>query len=433
MFCCFEAMPKSETTGRNGMKKNKTKFQKLLPLIITVLSLVAVLVAAGLLRQNQAVADWMTDNVARRVSGAMGKLTSRLSFSLFEWSVVFFFSAIITLLVFFVRAAIKKKGFKIIKGFLITAVAVLAILDVYTLTAGMAYYRGPLALPIYDGDYNKTYGDEEVKTVAEIFLKDFAAISQKMQRDELGRVISPYNTSELNALLSEEFKRLDKEYFFEYTPNAKSMTNSWFLAMSGIWGITFVPYGEANVSAYVPPSYVPYVTAHEMAHAKGVMRENEAELVSCYLLITSENEYLRYSGYFSWFNSLKSAYLLNFDASVESAWTLPDEIYAEYRAKPDYWWEKGILQHIKNAWSNVNDFINNIYLKSNGAENGTGSYDNPSGTIDTGKIVPGTEEHDPDTGEIIPGTGVHITEPVYSDIHRIFFYVYETNPAWLKG
>ena len=106
--------------------------------------------------------------------------------------------------------------------------------------------------------------------------------------------------------------------------------------------------------------------AHEMAHAKGVARENEANIAAYVLCITAEDPYLQYSGLMN-----AAAVLIN---------SLPEEEYEELRSRlaPE------ILREYSNAGAHyaqydgwidrLSSFVNDLFLKSNGVPGGTRSY-----------------------------------------------------------
>ena len=182
-----------------------------------------------------------------------------------------------------------------------------------------------------------------------------------------------------------------------------------------------MPLGEPTVNRSTPASDVAQTMAHEMAHAKGVMREGEANFVAYYLLLSSADDYLRYCGYFSTFYSALTA--VNADSSKKTDYDeirkgMAPEIRNEIIAANKFWSEKskqpGIAGFLNRVFEKVGDFMNDIFLKSNGAENGSGSY---SDKITDGEIS--------DTGQTNPDTGEIIYAVTYSSVQKMYFAVYE--------
>jgi hypothetical protein len=399
------------------MKGKKVKFKGVL---IAIGALVAFFGLIFLLRENETISEFITQNLTRHMSDAMGKLTSKFTFSFLE---VGFIALVISAAVLLILGIVglKRKKFKaVFKGFLIALTVVIACVDFYMLTVGVTYYRAPIDLPIY-GDFDETYGADEVQHAARSFLYDYDNLYNKLEKDDKNVITSPYSLDELNDLLHEEFKRLDGKYFFDHTPRVKAFDNTWFLeCIGGIGGIEFVPFGEANIDATTYKNYIPSLMAHEIAHTRGVMRENEANLVAAYILITSENEYLRYCGYLDYIGDLADAIRISDVYESKNEWEFRNRLVflssSGYLTKEYSMLEYHILIPFFKLFTGLGAYINDLYLKFNGAENGVESYKSPYGTRETGEMRP---------------DGRPVVKPIYSDLHKLFFSIYEEGRPWL--
>jgi hypothetical protein len=404
------------------LKKEKTKervpfktgIKKLRATLLAAGGALLALIALSLLKLSPAVCEWMSRHLSRYlVSGSVCQ-TDWLPFSLFEWLLVILVLAGSVLLIYGIVLLCKKRFFKLLKGLCALLAAGLFFANFYMLTAGFAYNRAPLPLP----HSAVKYTGEQTQDIARYFIEDYIALGEKMTRDANGDVVSPYTHDELNQRLIEEYARLDDPYFNGLTPRAKRVVNSWFMSDTGISGIAFAPTGEANVNAMTPASDLPHTMAHEMAHIKGVMRENEANLAGYYILLSSEDDYLRYCGYFSSIRTLWNAVYISNNANSERANALfRDERLARMdaeRARANRFWAeyKGPIGFLSDFWDSAGTFFNDLYLKLNGQEDGVGSYDNPS-------TVGPTDEYDPETGE-------QLYDYSFSKIHQLFFGIYET-------
>ncbi|MDR2202482.1 MAG: DUF3810 domain-containing protein [Clostridiales bacterium] len=397
-----------------ALKYPKTPFERLLPLITAAGALLAAALTLSFLRKITAVAEWFVRNVSRYIVPTVGNLTSIVPFSVLELLVITASGAGIGFAAVEIVLLCKKRFYRSVKRACVLAVVILSVINLYSLCAGFAYYRAPLVLDRSDA----VYKGGDITAVAEYFLTDFNNLSDKIERNENGDAIPPYSHKELAALLREEFKRLDGGYYFEYTPRVKRVANGWFMSDTGITGVAFLPLGEANVNPMTPPSALPQVMAHELAHTKGVMRENEANLVSYYILLTSKNDYLRYCGYFSCFYTLRTAVAIgnNNDWNAANGFfdNVAPEILTEWGNETAFWrTHKGPVKFLSDFLAKAGEKLNDLYLKLNGAKDGAASYQNPSDIIE----IPQT---DPDTGKTV----IKI-EPVYSEIHKIFFKIYE--------
>ncbi len=334
--------------------------------------LAAILAILLILRTNSSVAEWMASVFSRGWVSLFSKITSIFPFSLYETflyvAIIGMIALIVTSIVFFV----KKSAFRAATYLIVIVLFGLSFGNIYTLTAGFSYYRAEPELPYYEADYLSKEQKEEIIALAEFMTDDFNYVARKVKRDEDGRTIGmPIN--ELSKLLIEEYKRLDEfDYYSSFTPHAKTITSKNIMSNMHITGVFFAPFGEANVNPLTPPSDMPVTMAHELAHSKGAMRESDANLVAYYITLTSDNEYLRYSGYMScyhyimdmvhFFDSNKWQELYNrWDKSIDAERVLNNAFWDEY----------DLLDRLADAF---NDF----YLKLQGQKDGTGSYVEPT-------------------------------------------------------
>ncbi|MCH5155161.1 MAG: DUF3810 domain-containing protein [Clostridiales bacterium] len=365
------------------------------------------------LRTDTALAEWWTTHIEAGWEKVVGTLTSWLPFSVTE----FFIVCIIGLSVFFYVRLIVNLGrarFKrILTGALSVCVGVVYLLNLYVLSMAFAYYRAEMPIP----QSQKKYDVEELKAVVEYFLADYNNLAVTLPRDKNGCVECPYTFSELAERIKIEYARLTDDYFNQYTPTAKPVVNSWFLSQMMITGMTFLPTGEATVNTAAPPTTRTITLAHELAHAKGVFREGDANLLARYILISADDDYLRYCGYYYAFDNLLEALAL-----AES-----DQLYQEYLYRVDdrvYIERRFIIEYWNSQWNllgQIAEFFNNLYLKSNGASNGTGSYEdsNQSSVVTPTDPSTGLPERDPETQK-----PVRIIN--YSKVQKMFFAVYES-------
>lgn len=400
--------------GRSAKKRKQSVLKRLSPLLISVVVLLALLTVMLIIRKNEAVAEWMTLHFSKYIVFVAGHISSAIPFSVYEWTLILAIICVIVLIVLGIIALCKKKFFACLKGFCIFLTVAVAFANVYTLSAGFAYYRSPLELPRSE----TVYKGETLTEIAEYFADDMNALSKELTRDDNGNVISPYSIKKLSEKLAKEYERLNGGYLFSYTPRAKKLVNGWFMTSSGFTGVSFLPFGEPNINGMTPASDIPQTMAHEMAHTKGIMRENEANLIAYYLLLTSDDPYLRYCGYFATLNTLRAAIAIgnNYDFTLADEFSkkLAPEFIKEQQNATEFWINyRGPFAFFADFLDRAGRWFNDLYLKINGASDGEGSYDNPWDVIETPSI-------DPDTGETV------ITyEPVYSEIHKIYFHIYE--------
>lgn len=363
-------------------------------------------------RENTRVAEWWVTHIQSTWERIVGTLTSWLPISVLELLVVLL---IIVGLFLFVRLVVnlcRARFRRIFIGLAAVCVGGVYLLNLYIMSMGFGYYRAEMPLKQSGADYTAAQAAE----ATQYFLDDYNRLAEKFERDENDCVICPYTFRELSDLLAVEYSRLDSGYFTSYTPNVKPIINSWLLSDMLITGITFLPIGEACVNTSAPATSAALTMAHELAHTKGVQREGDANLLAQYVLLSSQDEYLRYCGYYDAFGNLLLSVKIagDVDEYIRLGTSISPLIGRERTYERQYWMaQPDIMGQIANIF-------NNIYLKSNGVPNGTDSYNDGN---KTDVITP----VNPDTGAPIinPDTGHPVVIPVYSTLQKMFFYLYE--------
>jgi hypothetical protein len=116
---------------------------------------------------------------------------------------------------------------------------------------------------------------------------------------------------------------------------------------------------------------MPFTMAHEMAHQRGIAREDEANFVAYLVCIGSGDDYIRYSAYANMVNYLNSA-LRRADNDLYKQFVinyLPTEVQKEYVAYSEFF-----DKYRESTASNVTGAVNNAFLQSQGQQAGTKSY-----------------------------------------------------------
>lgn len=387
----------------------KRQYRGILITGIVLSALVLVLTILLCLRNNEKAVLWFTDVFARGYAAAFGKFFSLFPFSVFEWLVILFSLASIALLVTLIVLLCRKKGHIALQSFMIYACVCVFVGVWYVSTAGFAYNREEVPVP----QYEKEYSNAELIEIARYFYEDFNALADKLERDGDGNVICPYSFKELSDLIAAEFDKWEDEgYFYDYTPTAKKLLNSWLLSDEGITGITFMPTVEANVNVQQPTVYWASTAAHELSHTKGVMVEKDANMASYYVLVNSDNDFLRYCGYFDCLYNLSSGFynVMNETEYGELTAVMQgrNPLINKEKANVSLFWSEQY-----SIITKIGEFFNDLYLKLSSQSEGTDSYDNPV------VINPEINDH---TGEI----EYTIT---YSRVQKMYFYLYENRTA----
>lgn len=353
--------------------------------VVTLLAVV-LLITVVILSRDTELSEKATRTVTYAFTNSLGRLSSALPFSLFELLVAI---AVVVALFLIIKAIVlmaKRKFSAGLCSFTTLVATVLCVVSVYMLDTSFAYNREKPPLDIYQ---NGDLTEEQQLDAIDAFMADFMDIAYSLERDENGSPVCDLSVSDLSRLIAEEYAKLDDDYFCDYIPVAKGMTASALMSELSLIGITFTPIGEANVNAQAPVCDRIFTTAHEMAHAMGIMREEDANLVATYVLINSDNDLLRYAAMMEYYGRLLSvAELLDPESYAAYEEMVKESPVAEERAfELKFWMSAG-------SFYRITEFFNNIYLKFNGQDLGTGSYNDgnfwevtPSDPDDDGNVA----------------------------------------------
>lgn len=145
------------------------------------------------------------------------------------------------------------------------------------------------------------------------------------------------------------------------------LSHSW--SYTGITGMYFPFFVEANVNVDIPEIFLPNTILHELAHTRGIAREDEAGFVAFLTGIHHPNQDFKYSSYLDAFLQVSNA-LYSVDKTAYSTLfsKVSDAVKRDITASSEYWKQfEGPVQEVSTT-------VNNTYLQSNMQEDGVRSY-----------------------------------------------------------
>ena len=342
------------------------KFKKLIIKGIIIACLALTLLVLSLLKNNPDIAEAMTRGPARVYGSIISKITGLVTFVSFtELLFVSLFCVGLLLFILFVIEMLKAKVISSFSKVFDIALIALSVITVYHFSCEAAYNRKEMPLPYYEGDVERT----EYIDIYNYFADDINLCVSQMEFEESGDVKDNRKLNDIVKEVKKAYEILNDDYFASHNGAVKPMMSSFVYREFQITGVTFSPLGEANIDTMIPIGDIPFTVAHELAHTKGVMREDDANILAFYVCLNSDNPYLRFSAYNRYFYMISTmgsgTYLTNEERTqltkINSAY------YKMQSFEYEYWQKHDLLRSIA-------DWVNNQYIKSSGVESGTTSY-----------------------------------------------------------
>lgn len=317
------------------------------------------------------LSEYYAVNIFPRISGIFISVSSLVPVSLTEIFVVFAaVSAVfwIILLIYKIVHAYPRRTF--VYKFVMTIGVVFSILSVlFTLLHGINYTRTPLedTLSIHSSQRSP----EELAEATAWLAQKVAQTRSGLSEDANGCMIL---STGLTQALSDGNKAMDAAartfpvlsgtYVL---PKPVALSHYW--SYTGITGMYFPFFGEANVNVDGPDSQLPMIICHEISHTRGIAREQDANLAGFLACISSDRTDFQYCGYqFAYLYCAWDLSTADPDAYEAVSALIPDGARRDWNQNTKYWDQfKGPVQETSNQ-------INDTYLQANQQAEGVKSY-----------------------------------------------------------
>ena len=349
--------------------KSPNKYERFPIPCMVLYGLAAVcLVLYIVMMKSVAFADWFNETVAAALRSVFAVLTNWIPFSLGEAVILLLPLALFLVL----RHAIKHycsswRAAMVYIGMLLSVVVTL--FSVFTLNFAAGYRGSPLDQKL-ELDRQKVSAQELYDT-AEILIENINRETAEVEFGEGGFSAMPYNLHDMNHHLAEAYRGFSDEHDFitHVDSRVKPVLVSEVMSYMHITGVYSFFTGEANINVNFPDYTIPYTAAHELAHQRGVAREDEANFVAFLVCINSDDPYIRYCGYLNAYEYVANAlYRADKELYYKASAHLNTEVKSEMAAYNDFY-----DKYRESTVSEVSGTINNSYLQSQGTP-GTVSY-----------------------------------------------------------
>ncbi len=334
-----------------------------LPLICKILFALAGISAIiyFIATKSTAFADFMSRYPGSVVRATLAHLTNWLPCSLAEALVLF----LPVILFFLIRTAVRKYSDSwhntlVYLGMLLSVVSLLFTIMVWGF--GTGYYGKTLDQKL--GIERRDVAADELQYTAEVLVEQVNNAAKEVTFRYQNFSVMPFSLNEMNDKLLEAYDKISDSYSFvqRLDSRVKPVVNSELWSYTHITGVYSYFTGEANINVNFPDYSVVYTAAHELAHQRGIAREDEANFMAFLVCTASDDPYIRYCGYLNMYEYVRN-----------SLYSASPDMYSEVNGKLAlnvkyelYAYSQFFDKYRHNVVANVSGAVNDTYLKIQG-------------------------------------------------------------------
>ena len=313
-------------------------------------------------------ADFFNRYISTIFRGTLATITNILPISFAELLVI----TLPISLFFIIRFAVNKysSSWHNVGIFCLSILSLVAVFfSLFICSFGIGYYTSPLDKRL---ELDKKAVDKnELVATAEWLMAEVNKEIENIDFEEKSSSIIPHTIREMNNILLQSYDRLSENLSFIPRLNSyiKPIMLSEPMTYTHISGVYTFFTGEANLNTNAPDYWLAFTTAHELAHQRGIAREDEANFIAFLVCTASDDSYIRYCGYLN-----LCEYVLNALYSADK--DLWEETYHKLDNRAIYEmiaYNKFYEKYSDNIVGDISGAINDAYLQANGTQ-GSISY-----------------------------------------------------------
>ena len=312
---------------------------------------------------------WFSQGIYQVLAATYGRIFGLLPFSVSQFLIILFplFSLVYVLWeIWGIFTKCKKRVFRLIANI---SCAVGVLLFMFTMLAGLNYAR--LEFGELIGLKIRPSSVKELVALSETLAAHVNEISPTVNRNEYGNMVLAVNHFQLSSQARVAFADVAEEFpiLAGFVPHTKPIIYSGFMSQLRITGI-YSPFTmEAHVNVHIPDYHIPAIMLHELAHFRGIMREDEANFIAWLVGKRSNNPDFKYSAAMMaltyTLNQLRTASPADHRRIMDS---LCDGVINDFAYNWRYW------QQFTGPLADLSTAANDAYLRANRQEDGVASY-----------------------------------------------------------
>ncbi len=291
-----------------------------------------------LTRDNHALMVWVSERLVRPAHRALAVLNDHLPFSVAELLIGLAVIAVLVYIIYTIIKLIRCGGrLKRLYAAVINLLAAgLAVYAGFCMLWGVYYYGNDFMTR--SGLKNDNISVEQLETVTEYFAALVNEYSSQVPRDADGNYVADRDailrrSNEVYANVEETLPCLSGP-----AVRAKGVYFSRVMSYTDFTGFFFPFTAEANVNTDFPPALFASTVAHELAHQRGVAKEQEANFAAVLASLEYGDAEYCYSACMLAYTHLGNAlYSADYDAWKSIYLTLNEDVRRDFAANREYW------------------------------------------------------------------------------------------------
>ena len=347
-------------------EKSSRLFPRYLYVIWGILTLSIIVYVAALL--SEPFADFYNRYPGAFVRAILAHATNLLPLSLTEIVIILLPVIITVAIVYVVRKCHPTKRSALVFAVSLITCASL-FFSVFVLGFGCGYHGSTLDKKM--GLEKKPVSVAELEETSLWLVEGVKNEIEAVEFEEKSFSKMPYSLGELNKRLLDAYDKVCDKYTFiqRLKSRIKPVMLSEAMSYTHITGVYTYFSGEATLNVNFPDYTLPFTAAHELAHQRGIAREDEANFVAFLVCMESDDPYIRYCAFLNMFEYVApKIHQSSPDRYFEIFDMLPIEAQYEIYAYSEFF-----KKYQDSVAGEISESINNGYLQMQGTV-GTKSY-----------------------------------------------------------
>lgn len=237
----------------------------------------------------------------------------------------------------------------------------------------------------YEMTSENAYTKKELATLRDYLVKKCNALAEEIDRDDSG---CAYYDGDLIEASRQAMMKLGEDYeqLAGFYVRPKYLTCSEFFSQQNIMGYYFPFSMEANINSIMHITNVAPTVCHELAHTKGFIYEDDANMIGFLACINSDDTFLQYCGYLSVLNYVNNEFYESIDKNttvykchVRISDTVADDNIFLTRESWQAVEKKAVIK--TSTVKKVSNSLMETSLKLNGVEEGMLQYNGVVGLL----------------------------------------------------